>query len=157
MQKMLHNLQIKLEVYHLDNSEYPRGTFYSYTNPEEGPWQREHSLVALAELLDVDPNDLYPCSKYDQQCETRFTYQSPDSNSLLDNCWKNHYTLEYSIQNPTTPFQPRQQFPCGPVSGSFGNDEIPSYCDESNLDVWDEWLCNILRDQAGQEFYLYIN
>jgi hypothetical protein len=146
MQKMLHNLQIKLEVYHLDNSEYPRGTFLSY---------REAEMVQLASLLDVDPNDLYPCGKFGQDgsCSSWYVYDSlmyqeprPDPK-----CWKNHYVITYFILNPTAPFEPPQDYPCG--SYSLLGDDIPDFCTDGIEEDWEQWFCD---DSWARNFNLII-
>ena len=60
--------------------------------------------------------------------------------------------LFYSIQNPTTPFQPIQDYPCG-ANGVFGDDPVPEFCTDGIEEEWEEWFCD---DRAGKEFTLVI-
>ncbi len=149
MQQMLHNLQVKLELYHLEHGEYPAGQYASFYNPEDQATQQV-SLESLASTLGLneDSNNMYPCGEYNPECESYFLYQSyeyPETRS----CWKNHYLIFYSIQNPTTPFQPIEDYPCG-ANGMFGDNPLPSFCTDSIHEEWEDWFC----DDGGKDFTL---
>jgi prepilin-type N-terminal cleavage/methylation domain-containing protein len=113
MQSMLNNLQIKLELYHLDNGHYPSGSFRSNKHPS-----LSQSFDTFAGLLGIDSADIYPCGEWKSGCKLRFSYVSDQagthwqpSNDQRKKCWKNHYAIFYTLQNPSTPLE-NKELPC---------------------------------------------
>lgn len=147
-QKMIHNLQIKLELYHLENGEYPGDQFASYYDPDSSATNAV-SLESLAVLLNVDAEDMYPCGEFNPNCKSSFSYYSPRNGFGDANCWKNHYLIFYTIENPTTPFETQQDYPCG-ANGIFGDSEVPEFCTDDTYEEWEDWFCGYYEDQEKQ-------
>lgn len=148
LQKLMHNLQVKLELHHLEHGEYPGGQFASYYDPS-GASTSSVSLDALAGVLGVDADQLYPCSQYDANCKSSFQYYSPRNGFGNANCWKNHYLIFYTIENPTTPLQPREDYPCG-TNGAFGDDPVPEFCTDQIHQEWEDFFCDYYTEQEKQ-------
>ncbi len=158
MQSTIHNLQVKIELYNLKHGRYPNGIFNTAVHPVSVPSQ---SITTLADLLEVDPSDLYPCGgEWKSGCERYIQYVSDQdgyywqpSSPTTRKCWKNHYVIFYTLENSSTPFQPEQEMPCtGFLIGDQNMDDIfgqVNYC-QSNPD---DWWCRF----QGRDYALVLN
>jgi prepilin-type N-terminal cleavage/methylation domain-containing protein len=130
----IRDLQTKLELYHLDNNQYPPGIYSSQYNED---------IINFAGYLDeIDVIDLHPCNTDDPSqiysCDLKFSYVSfserggsrfwQDNNPRFgdQNCWKNHYVITIELSESITPVEGEADQPCNSTYFNFSAEENQS-------------------------------